>query len=57
MRKAKSGRLLDNRTYDEYPTRRVSAVPEKSQCAAFAEVLLQGLDDLAQRASLVRLES
>lgn len=37
VRKAKNGRELDGRTYNEYPTRVAAAVPEKAQCLAFAE--------------------
>jgi protein gp37 len=37
VRKAKNGRLLDDRTYDEYPERIVSAVPDRASCAAYAE--------------------
>jgi len=37
VRKAKTGRLLDGRTYDEYPRRFAAPVPEKSICATFAE--------------------
>jgi len=37
VRKARNGRKLDGRTYDEYPLRTPNAVPDRSQCAAFAE--------------------
>jgi protein gp37 len=37
VRKAKNGRLLDGRTYDEYPERVVKPVPERAQCVASAE--------------------
>jgi protein gp37 len=40
VRKAKNGRLLDDRTYDEYPERVVSAVPDRASCAAFAREVL-----------------
>jgi protein gp37 len=36
VRKKKTGRLLDGRTYDEYPQRVVSAIPERESCLAFA---------------------
>ena len=32
VRKAKNGRLLDGRTYDEYPERIVASIPDKSRC-------------------------
>jgi len=40
VRKAKNGRLLDDRTYDEYPERIASAVPDRASCAAFAQDIL-----------------
>jgi protein gp37 len=39
VRKVKNGRLLDGRTYDEYPERRRTSVPDKSRCGAIAERL------------------
>jgi protein gp37 len=46
VRKTKRGRELDGRTYDEYPRRVEAAVPERSRCAAFAEVFLAGVQNL-----------
>jgi protein gp37 len=40
VRKAKNGRLLDDRTYDEYPERIASAVPDRESCAAYAQEIL-----------------
>jgi len=57
VRKVKNGRVLDGRTYDEYPSRTVSAIPEKSQCVAFAEELFRGFQNLIQPNSLVRVTS
>lgn len=37
VRKAKNGRALDGRTYDEYPGRATVPIPEKAKCMAFAE--------------------
>jgi len=37
VRKKKNGRLLDDRTYDEYPTRVIRPIPERAQCVALAE--------------------
>ena len=37
VRKAKNGRSLDGRTYDEYPSRVAAPIPEKAECLAFAE--------------------
>jgi protein gp37 len=36
VRKAKNGRSLDGRTYNEYPSRVATPVPEKAECLAFA---------------------
>jgi protein gp37 len=36
VRKAKNGRLLDGRAYDEYPNRVVGQVPDRSVCQQFA---------------------
>jgi len=57
VRKARNGRLLDNRTYDEYPSRMVTPVPEKSECAAFAEEVLRGLESLTHPDRLVSLSA
>jgi protein gp37 len=40
VRKKKNGRLLDGRTYDEYPQRVVSKIPERASCLAFAQNIL-----------------
>ncbi len=37
VRKAKNGRSLNRRTYDEYPSRTTVPIPEKAKCAAFAQ--------------------
>lgn len=36
VRKKKNGRLLDDRTYDEYPRRVMNEIPDKEQCTAYA---------------------
>ena len=43
VRKAKNGRLLDDRTYDEYPERIASAVPDRARCAALAQEILSSV--------------
>jgi protein gp37 len=40
VRKSKNGRILDDRTHDDYPERIVSPVPDRESCAAFAEEIL-----------------
>ena len=42
VRKARNGRTLDGRTYDEYPKRASVPIPEKAQCIAFAEEFGRG---------------
>jgi protein gp37 len=37
VRKAKNGRVLQGQTYDEYPKRIASPVPERASCSAHAE--------------------
>jgi protein gp37 len=54
VRKAKSGRLLDGRTYDEYPARAVLPIPDKATCLSFAEAV-KGTVDRFLQPSLVRL--
>lgn len=41
VRKKKNGRLLDERTYDEYPRRVLTPVPERSICLQYAAEFLQ----------------
>ncbi len=54
VRKAKSGRLLDGRTYDEYPARAVLPIPDRATCISFAEAL-KGTVDRFLGPSLVQL--
>jgi protein gp37 len=55
VRKAKNGRLLKGRTYDEYPRRVVSPVPERASCIASARDVLNSFQQVFQGRSLVRL--
>ena len=55
VRKAKNGRSLDGRTYDEYPVRQVAPVPDKAECASFADSLRRSLSDLQSQRNLVQL--
>lgn len=41
VRKIKNGRLLDGRTYDEYPQRAVTPVPDRADCLKYAEGFLK----------------
>jgi protein gp37 len=54
VRKAKSGRLLDGHTYDEYPQRSASQVPDRINCMKSAAEFLQSLG-LSFREPLVQL--
>jgi protein gp37 len=53
VRKKKNGRLLAGRTYDEYPRRSASPIPEKSRCATFAQETLDLFRGTVQIAELV----
>jgi len=44
VRKLQNGRLLDGRTYDEYPQRLPIPVPDRTDCAAFAETFSKTLE-------------
>ncbi|HEY1464343.1 MAG TPA: phage Gp37/Gp68 family protein, partial [Terriglobales bacterium] len=55
VRKKAAGRLLQGRTYDEYPSREVREIPERSRCAEFAEKLAQNLRALMPSGNLVRI--
>jgi protein gp37 len=55
VRKAKNGRLLKGRTYDEYPQRIALSVPERTSCVAYAEAILNSFGELFRRNSLVQV--
>ncbi len=55
VRKAKYGRELDGRTYDEYPRRVSAPVPDRTRCAEFAENILSSLRGLATPTALVQV--
>ena len=46
VRKKQSGRVLDNRTYDEYPRRTVIGVPDRSVCMSYAQSFVTGIQGL-----------
>lgn len=46
VRKGKTGRVLDRQTYDEYPERNVSAIPDRATCLDHAENVLRSLPSL-----------
>jgi protein gp37 len=45
VRKARNGRLLDGRTYDEYPQRMAVPVPDRATCLSFAESVKATLEN------------
>jgi protein gp37 len=55
VRKTRNGRLLEGRTYDDYPFRPAIDVPNKSNCAAFAETFLNAFRGLARHRPLVQV--
>jgi protein gp37 len=55
VRKKNAGRLLDGRTYDEYPDRSPVSIPDKSRCTAIAERFLESFRSTTQHKSLVRV--
>jgi protein gp37 len=54
-RKARYGRELDGRTYDEYPTRLRPVVPEKVECLAMAKSLAASFRRLVAMPEIQRL--
>ncbi len=55
VRKKKNGRMLDGRTYDEYPRRMPWPVPERTRCVAHAEEILSSFAKVFRDRSLVQL--
>src|SRR5271167_992611 len=56
VRKAKNGRLLDGRTYDEYPDRAVGRVPDRADCMKSAAEFLDSFG-MRLKEPLVRLSA
>ncbi len=54
VRKARNGRLLDGRTYDEYPRRVVAQVPDKANCLRSVDEFLDSFG-IGVREPLVQL--
>ena len=54
VRKKNNGRLLDGRTYDEYPARATLPVPDRATCLSFAAALRKTLDYLDGQAQLLQ---
>ena len=58
VRKKNNGRLLDGRTYDEYPARAALPVPDRAACLSFAAALRTTLENyLCGQRQLVQLRA
>jgi protein gp37 len=55
VRKSKKGRLLDGRTYDEYPNRVVSPIPERASCVAYARDILNSFQHAFPESALTQV--
>ena len=55
VRKIRSGRALDGRTYDEYPERRIVDVPDKATCTTFLDSLRENARQILGQTRLVQL--
>ena len=55
VRKAKYGRLLDGRTYDEYPARVVSPIPDRARCIEHAREVFSSVQQVFRGQSLVQV--
>ena len=55
VRKAKNGRLLHGQTYDEYPERVVSPIPEKASCLAYARDILNSFRPTIPASALAQI--
>jgi protein gp37 len=54
VRKAKHGRLLEGRTYDEYPERVASSIPAKANCLAYARDILNSFRTIIPASALAQ---
>jgi len=55
VRKAKNGRVLDGRTYDEYPERVAWPVPERANCLAHADEILNSFRQIFRATPIVQI--
>jgi protein gp37 len=54
VRKAKHGRLLEGRTYDEYPERVAASIPAKANCLAYARDILNSFRTIIPASALAQ---
>jgi protein gp37 len=57
VRKKQNGRLLDNRTYDEYPGRLSRPIPERAECMACAEAIGRNFARQFAQSDLIELSA
>jgi protein gp37 len=55
VRKSKYGRVLDGRTYDEYPARAVSPIPDRARCLEHAREAFSSMQHMFRGESLVQV--
>jgi protein gp37 len=55
VRKAKYGRVLDGKTYDEYPARVVSPIPDRARCVEYAREAFSSVQQVFRGQPLVRV--
>ncbi len=55
VRKRRNGRVLDGRTYDEYPQRIPMPIPDRSRCLGFAEAFLANIKGTLEHGQRVQL--
>lgn len=55
VRKVRNGRALEGRTYDEYPERQITRIPDRTTCLSFAESLRKLADERLAGSALVQL--
>jgi protein gp37 len=55
VRKSKNGRMLDGRTYDEYPLRAAAPIPGRAACLAYAEEFAESIRLTFPETPLVQL--
>lgn len=55
VRKAKYGRLLEGRTYDEYPSRAASPIPDRDKCKEYAREAFDYGHEVVRSNALIRV--
>src|SRR5207245_4913265 len=55
VRRKRTGRLYDGRTYDEYLQRIPMPIPDRSRCLEFAEAFLANIKGIIEQSSLVQV--